>query len=173
MPSNSPARPGRSRRPAPAGPPRLAASDAVAALLTTEDGRYLLQLRDDIDSIYYPDHWGCFGGAVEEGESPEAALARELVEEIGYAPKAAERFTEFDFDFGFAGYGVLYRVYYEVPIPSERVGRLILGEGADLRLFTAEELAAGLKVVPYDAFALWLHAHRARIGPARAPGHGR
>src|SRR5262252_4231561 len=46
----------------------LRGEDAVAAIITVEDGRYLMQLRDDIPRIFYPGHWGCFGGAVSAGE---------------------------------------------------------------------------------------------------------
>ena len=55
---------------------------------------YLLQLRDFKSSIIYPGHWGAFGGAVEEGESPEAAMSRELIEEIGYSPEVFNFFRE-------------------------------------------------------------------------------
>ena len=59
----------------------------VAAALITEPGRILLQQRA-------PDRWmaGLWefpGGKVEEGETPEAALARELEEELGIAVDAA------------------------------------------------------------------------------------
>ncbi|MFL6930718.1 MAG: hypothetical protein ACJ8FK_12480, partial [Xanthobacteraceae bacterium] len=46
----------------------LSAGDAAAALLVLEDARYLLQLRDDIPPIWYPGHWGLFGGGVDAGE---------------------------------------------------------------------------------------------------------
>ena len=36
--------------------------DAVAALLVHEDGSYIMQLRDSKPEIFYPGHWGCFGG---------------------------------------------------------------------------------------------------------------
>jgi hypothetical protein len=54
----------------------LRAADAVAALLILDDGRYVMQLRDTLPTIFYPDHWGCFGGAVGDGEAPLAALNR-------------------------------------------------------------------------------------------------
>jgi hypothetical protein len=40
-----------------------------------------------------------------------------------------------------------------------------LKEGAGLQLFAADEiLAGGIPLVPYDAFALWLHINRRRLG---------
>ena len=77
---------------------RLTGSDAVAAIIVLEDGRYLLQHRDDIPQIWYPDHWGCFGGAVDEGEDPITALKRELHEEIEFRPREIAYFSRFDFD---------------------------------------------------------------------------
>jgi hypothetical protein len=34
-------------------------------------GRYLVQLCDSKPTIFFPDHWGCFGGAGEAGETDE------------------------------------------------------------------------------------------------------
>jgi 8-oxo-dGTP pyrophosphatase MutT (NUDIX family) len=148
----------------------LRPSHAVGALLQLSDGRYLMQLRDSNPDIFYPDHWGCFGGAVDAGEAPAAALLRELEEELGVIlqPADAARFTEFTFDFGFAGDGIRTRTYFAVTLPRANTHGLILGEGADLGAFEAEMLLAMPRVVPYDAFALWMHHARARIA---APGH--
>lgn len=145
------------------GRAHLSPSDAVAALVLTEDGRYLLQLRDQKPNIWYPDHWGLFGGAVDAGERPEEALCRELTEEIGYTPTTFTRFTEFTFEFGFVGRGTYFRTFYEVSLSSEQRSELVLGEGRELRAFTGEEVLALPRVVPYDAFALWLHISRGRL----------
>ena len=56
----------------PKSPPQL--GNATAAILVLEDGRYLLQLRDNIPEIWYPDHWGPFGGGVNPGEDEIAAM---------------------------------------------------------------------------------------------------
>ena len=56
----------------------LKAADATAAIIIGSDGRYLLQQRDDKPDIFYPGHWGLFGGALESGETPAEGLAREL-----------------------------------------------------------------------------------------------
>jgi 8-oxo-dGTP diphosphatase len=53
----------------------------VAAALTNESGAILLQKRPDDASM--GGLWEFPGGKVEAGESPEAALARELFEELG------------------------------------------------------------------------------------------
>ena len=54
--------------------PALRGDDAVAALLVLEDGRYVMQLRDTLPQIFYPGHWGCFGGAVNPGEDTTHAI---------------------------------------------------------------------------------------------------
>src|SRR5215472_2096148 len=94
----------------------LTTSDAAAALLVLEDGRYLLQLRDDIPQIWYPGHWGLFGGAVDPGEDAVAALRRELREELDFEFTEARHFVRFDFDLTPIGLERYFRTYYEVPV---------------------------------------------------------
>jgi 8-oxo-dGTP pyrophosphatase MutT (NUDIX family) len=144
---------------------KLGASSAVAAMIVLDDGRFLLQLRDAKPEIYYPAHWGFFGGAVDDGETPEQALLRELEEELKFVPQSFSRFTNFDFDFSFSGCGVLYRTYYTVPISTAHLDELVLGEGAGMNAFTPEFILSEIPVVPYDSFALWLYINQQRIVP--------
>src|ERR1700680_1541781 len=65
------------------GEGRLVAGNAAVALIVVDREHYLLQLRDQKPGIFYPGHWGLFGGATEPGEPPEAAGAREIKEELG------------------------------------------------------------------------------------------
>lgn len=64
----------------------------VAAALTNESGQILLQKR--------PEHaqmgglWEFPGGKVDQGESPEIALARELQEELGIIVSAQDLMPE-------------------------------------------------------------------------------
>jgi 8-oxo-dGTP pyrophosphatase MutT (NUDIX family) len=52
-------------------------------LVVTDDRRLLLHHRDDILGIPHPGCWAGFGGAVEDGETVEEALRREVREETG------------------------------------------------------------------------------------------
>ncbi|MEO0834695.1 MAG: NUDIX domain-containing protein [Cyanobacteria bacterium J06642_3] len=57
---------------------------SIAVAIIYQDGKYLMQLRDDVPHIIHPGVWGFFGGHLEPGEEPEAGLKRELIEEINY-----------------------------------------------------------------------------------------
>jgi 8-oxo-dGTP pyrophosphatase MutT (NUDIX family) len=148
----------------------LRPSDAVAGLLVLEDGRYVMQLRDAKPGIFYPDHWGCFGGAVDAGETPQAALERELREELEFEAAPRSEFTRLTFDWRSVGHQPTSRIYYEVSVPQASFERFVLHEGSQMRAFTAAELLAQ-RCTPYDAFAVWMHTSRDRLaaGAARQP----
>jgi 8-oxo-dGTP pyrophosphatase MutT (NUDIX family) len=146
----------------------LKPADAVVAIIIDELGRYLVQLRDAKPTIFFPDHWGCFGGAIEPGETDRECLARELKEEIELDISAlpVRQFTTFSFDFGFAGGSVIRRTFYEVRATAASLGNLTLHEGRSMELFPGPQLLA-MQVVPYDRFALWMHCYRTEL---TAPG---
>jgi 8-oxo-dGTP pyrophosphatase MutT (NUDIX family) len=148
----------------------LTTSDAAAALLVLEDQRYLLQLRDDIPPIWYPGHWGLFGGGVDAGEDAVAALRRELREELDLDMAEARHFVRFEFDLTSMGLGRYFRAYYEVPVTLAAFDRLTLHEGADMCALSGDEALALPCMSPYDGFALFLHHHRSRlVGSIYAP----
>lgn len=59
----------------------------VAAALIDRDGRVLVQQRPEGKAL--AGLWEFPGGKVEPGETPEAALVRELAEELGIATESA------------------------------------------------------------------------------------
>lgn len=68
----------------------------VASALILKAGRVLLGLRAPHRRIC-PDCWDLIGGHLEAGETPQAALCRELLEEIGVRPLHAEALMALDF----------------------------------------------------------------------------
>ena len=147
--------------------PPLAVGDAVAAIIQIEDGRYLMQHRDAVPEIWYADYWGCFGGAVQDGEDPLEALRRELYEELEHDFREATYFTSFDFDLAGLRMGRYYRVYYVVPMTLEELGRVVLHEGKDAQAFMGDTVLNKLRVTPYDSFAMFLYHERKRLGRGR------
>jgi hypothetical protein len=53
----------------------------------------------------------------------------------------------------------MYRQYYQALVPDAAFRRCVLREGAEVRAFPLAELL-GERVVPYDAFAVWMHAFK-------------
>ena len=137
----------------------------AAALLVTPDGRYLMQHRDDVPHIMLPGHWACFGGAIEPGESPEAALRRELVEEIEFRAREVGSFTEMDVLIPLDPPRRDRMHFFAVPILASDLDTLVLHEGQGKALFTPEALAAELRVAPWDLAAVLMHARKGSLFP--------
>ncbi len=141
----------------------LTGGDAAAAIIVAPDGRYLLQLRDDNAGLFYPGHWGCFGGAASPGEAPLDCLKRELAEELEFELGLCREFMRFEYDLTPMGGGRVCRVYYEVAITEALIANFVLHEGAAMKLFAPPALFDLSNLTPYDSFALWLHVARDRI----------
>jgi 8-oxo-dGTP pyrophosphatase MutT (NUDIX family) len=101
---------------------------------------------------------------VEPGEAPLDALRRELHEELELRLGDAEFFTRFDFDLTMLGAARFYRSYYVVRVTAAERARFVLHEGSAVDAFAGEMVLRDLRVTPYDAFALFLHHARSRIG---------
>jgi 8-oxo-dGTP diphosphatase len=107
----------------------------VSLAMAEREGRWLLQLRDDIDTIVHPGTWGLFGGHLDPGEGPEPALRRELQEEIGWEA----RDLRFWFEHRQGDLVVhFFRTSLSVPLDE-----LVLGEGQDMALASLAELVSG------------------------------
>ena len=93
---------------------------------------FLLQLRDMIPTIENPGQWGAFGGAVELGEQLEAAVYRELMEELGVSLNKIYTFRAFPLQ------NIICHFFYsELPVP---LSKLSLNEGVEMGLFTIDEI---------------------------------
>ena len=107
----------------------------VALAMLQRDGRWLMQLRDEIPTIVAPGCWGLFGGHLDPGETPEQALLRELLEEIGWQPPAVELMMVHHIHRRTA-----HVFQAELSVPLEQLQLL---EGQDLALVSADELLVG------------------------------
>ena len=107
----------------------------VAIAILYRDDKFLFQLRDDIPNIVYPGHWGLFGGHLDPGETPEVAVERELLEEIGYTLPSISKF-------GCYNDVKVIRHVYHAPLAVE-LDRLVLSEGWDMNLLTPEQIRQG------------------------------
>jgi 8-oxo-dGTP diphosphatase len=70
----------------------------VTAAIIVQDGSVLLARRGPGDPL--AGKWEFPGGKLEDGETPEACLARELHEELGVRASIGELFAESAFDHG-------------------------------------------------------------------------
>ena len=87
----------------------IAMGQVVAAILERE-GRILIGRRKPEQS--HPLKWEFPGGKVEPGESPEAALARELEEELGIVQAAGAEITRYSYTY--PGKNPIELIFYRV-----------------------------------------------------------
>jgi 8-oxo-dGTP diphosphatase len=119
----------------------------VIIILRDNLGRILLQLRDEKPQRY-PNYWAFFGGGIEENETPERALKREIKEELGI-----DNIEEYSFFKKYELEDEKGSVEEYVFISPVRVSiselKLELGEGRGLAFFSCEEIKK-LKVPDFE-----------------------
>ncbi len=105
----------------------------ISQAFITIDDQFLMQLRDFNPFIVYPGHWGFFGGHWEPEETAEAAMSRELQEELHWQPQSLT----------FLGILIVEgnrRIHaYHCPLDVE-LQTLDLQEGQEIGAFTMKEI---------------------------------
>ena len=141
-----------------------ATKDAVHAIIINEKNEYLFQLRDNKKNIFYPLHWGVFGGGIEKEENEISALSREISEEltINIKEKDLKYFTSFTFDLSFKNLNKVKVSYYVLYLDKKKIESIILNEGIECKFISSEEFLSKNFIVPLDAFAIWLHHSKKR-----------
>jgi 8-oxo-dGTP diphosphatase len=111
----------------------------VNAIPINADGKILLQQRDDRSDLSYPGYWTTFGGKVEDGESPDEAIRRELLEEIELElPMKLWRVEEYPMERD--GQKIIVESYTYVGRIDRAASEITLNEGQALGYFGLEDL---------------------------------
>ncbi|WP_327352763.1 methyltransferase, FxLD system [Streptomyces sp. NBC_01304] len=135
----------------------------TAALLTDDDGRYLLHLRSANKPIWRAGHWALLGGNTERGETCDEGIVRELDEEIGLAIPDLTGFVTLDTLDADGSLNNRVRVYHGTL--NRPVHEIELHEGIQLRWTRLEE-AAEMTMDPGAAAVLQAHQDTSRPAPS-------
>ncbi|MBP7785678.1 NUDIX domain-containing protein [Patescibacteria group bacterium] len=105
----------------------------VSSLIIYKE-KVLLLLRDNISEITDPNKWQTIGGYVEEGESFDMAIKREIKEEAGLSPSSIKYYGKI------INKGHIIGIYISY-LTDEEVKEIKLGnEGQALNFFTLDEI---------------------------------
>ena len=111
--------------------------EIAAIILENDKGEFLLYLRDNKPGIPFPDHWDLIGGHVEEGETPEEALVREVKEELDIDLKDYTFYKTYVCMKGDAYENIKYIYNGKISVPIEEVTLL---EGVRPQYFSRDEI---------------------------------
>ena len=115
----------------------------------TTSEQILLFLRDDTPGLPYRNMWDIPGGHVEDGETPEQCIVREMKEELDLTLNSFELFSVMEFDDR-----IEYTFWKKANLDIEKLN---LHEGQQLKWFTENEanntkLAYGFNEIVDDFF---------------------
>jgi 8-oxo-dGTP diphosphatase len=111
--------------------------EIAAIILENDKGEFLLALRDNKPGIPFPDHWDLIGGHVEEGETPDEALKREVKEELDIDLKEYTFYKKYECLTGDVYENIKYIYRGKINLPIEEVTLL---EGIRPQYFSREEI---------------------------------
>ncbi len=109
----------------------------AAIILENSKSEILLYLRDAKPAIPFPHHWDLFGGYIEDGETPEAALIREVKEELNIDLTEFKFFRKYECLQGDANPNIKYVFTGKI---YKSIEEITLMEGEKLQFFSKEEI---------------------------------
>ncbi len=117
----------------------------AGVILIASNGTILLQYRDK-DGKWNQDSWSEFGGQIEEGETPEEAVKRELKEELGIELADLKFFKKYELQRQKGIYEqFVFTAWLNYPLKSLKKQQK---EGKDLAFFNYGEIK-NLKMADY------------------------
>ena len=109
----------------------------VAAILENSNDKVLLQLHNYKSSLSFASHWTLPGGKVEEQETPDEAICRELMEEIELA-LPLELWNVYERPHSDS---IKIEQYIYLGQTDRSISSLKINEGIDLQFFGCNEIA--------------------------------
>ena len=121
----------------------------TSIIFVNDQKQILLFLRDDKPGLPYRNMWDIPGGHVEDGETPEQCIVREMKEEMDLTLNSFELFSVMEFDDR-----IEYTFWKKANFDIEKIK---LHEGQQLKWFTESEaknteLAYGFNEIVDDFF---------------------
>ena len=118
--------------------------------------KILLVLRSNNKKIFYPNHYGLFGGAKEKNETYLGTAKRELLEETNINILKQDIKYLLDINFSFPSSKLINRKIYTYQINDLKKFKktFILGEGVSQKFFTYNQIKNLPNIVPYDKLAI-------------------
>jgi 8-oxo-dGTP diphosphatase len=123
-------------------------------IILDDQGRFLLQQRDDIAGIFYPGKIGLFGGHREGNETFLDCAVRELHEELGYyiSPERFEFLASYEGpDLAIQGGNLCVNFFVVRNVPADR---LFVSEGKPLLVSPSELGILEERLTPTTKYAL-------------------
>ncbi len=111
--------------------------EIAAIILENDKGEFLLYLRENKPDIPFPDHWDLIGGHVEEGETPEEGLIREVKEELDIYLQDYTFYKKYECLTGDAYENIKFIYYGKINLPIEEITLL---EGVRPQYFSRAEI---------------------------------
>jgi len=111
--------------------------EIAAIILENDKGEFLLALRDNKPGIPFPNHWDLIGGHIEDGETPEEALVREVKEELDIDLKEYNFYKKYVCLAGDAYENIKYIYSGKINLPIEEITLL---EGERAQYFSRKEI---------------------------------
>ena len=131
---------------------KVSLKKGTSLIFFNDRNEVLLFLRDNKKTIRYPNCWDILGGGVEEGETPEMCIIREMEEEIEYTLREPRLFKIYEEEDRIEHTFWQRENFDLATTPLHEGRRLKWFSEADIRKMPEEEFAFGFKSVLLDFY---------------------
>ena len=146
---------------------KIKPENASCAIIKDKKNNFLLQKRDNKKGIFFPNHWGLFGGAKNNNETYLSTVKREINEELGIKSKNTFFFMNLKFDMKNIINKEINRYCYISEFNDLRSLKIKLTEGEKYKIFNKKDLINFISkknlIVPYDNLVIWFYLNKKKL----------